>query len=344
MNQRPSNAAPNAGRTVPIHNILLIRQELEAQGVEAIELFRDSGVSPKVTENHDSLLTYDQVIKIVENAVRLSNSPGLGLRIGHNESPTDWGVLGFAMLSCGTVAETLSVVSRFHKTAASLTEVTFSEDQDRLVVEFLPIIHLSAEALPFVVEHQFSALHSVLQVLTGQPVPVQELNLSFARPNYAEMYDDIFQATINFDQPRIQYVFHSSYLELPIVHSSKLGATLATNLCKTQLKRQAVESGFVSRVRYYLLIQGNNFSDARTIADCMHITPRTLRNRLQMLGTSFQEILDESRQQLAIRYLESSDLPLDDIALLVGFSDTSNFRRAFKKWTGHVPSHYRQSH
>ena len=73
------------------------------------------------------------------------------------------------------------------------------------------------------------------------------------------------------------------------------------------------------------------------------MTSRTLRNRLQAQSTSFQAILDNVRQQLAIDYLEQTDLSIDYICGLVGFDNASNFRRAFRQWTGKNPSDLRGS-
>lgn len=326
---------------VPIHNVALIRQELEGQSANLIELFRGSGVSPNIVENDEALLTYEQVTRIIQNALCLASKPGLGLRIGRRESPTDWGVLGFAMLSCNTVLEMIELVSRFHRTAASMTDVSFDIEGGLAFVELLPPPALNPPVLQFVIEEHFSAFQNALTVVTGKPVPVQSINIAYTKPDYHRLYKEVFRCPVNFDQPRNQYLFSANYLDIPVAQSSELTSKLARKLCETQLKRQSAEPDFLGQVRYYLLLRGSTFADAETVAECMHITSRTLRNRLHVLGTSFQQVLDETRQQLAIQYLKASDLGIDEIAQLVGFSDTSNFRRAFKKWTGRVPSHYR---
>jgi AraC-like DNA-binding protein len=63
---------------------------------------------------------------------------------------------------------------------------------------------------------------------------------------------------------------------------------------------------------------------------------------LQDVGTSYQRILDEVRKEMAIEYLRNSNLPIEEIAALVGYSDPSNFRKAFRRWTGRAPSYYRE--
>ena len=100
--------ADNDVWTVPANNVLLMREALLAEGVSEMELLRNTGISPKQIKNIDSLLTFDQVRAITENAVRLTKIEGLGLKIGRNESPVDWGVLGYAMMSCSTIGAATS--------------------------------------------------------------------------------------------------------------------------------------------------------------------------------------------------------------------------------------------
>ena len=97
------------------------------------------------------------------------------------------------------------------------------------------------------------------------------------------------------------------------------------------------------RVRKLILEQKNDFWTEAFIAEKMNVTSRTLRNRLRRLGTSYQETLDSLREQIARDVLRRSRLTVSEIAEHVGYSDARSFRRAFKKWTGMTPDHYRNN-
>jgi AraC-like DNA-binding protein len=77
------------------------------------------------------------------------------------------------------------------------------------------------------------------------------------------------------------------------------------------------------------------------IATMLNLSPRTYRRRLDAEGQSFQKLLDQVRSEHATRYLQNTRLPLSTIAYMVGFSDASNFRRAYIKWTGVAPGKVR---
>jgi len=89
---------------------------------------------------------------------------------------------------------------------------------------------------------------------------------------------------------------------------------------------------------------GNNFPDFSEICEKLNMTPQTLRRRLKEANTSYQEIKDNIRKDASIYYLSKPELSIDEIALLMGFSEASSFHRAFKKWTSKTPSVYRREH
>jgi AraC-like DNA-binding protein len=114
--------------------------------------------------------------------------------------------------------------------------------------------------------------------------------------------------------------------------------------CEALLASLDVHDGLLTRVRRLLLARPGDFPDLLSAAQALHTSGRSLRRHLSELGTSYQQVLDEVRKRLALQYLTTTHLPLYEIAFLLGFSDPSNFRRAFKKWTGKSPGEYRREH
>ena len=77
------------------------------------------------------------------------------------------------------------------------------------------------------------------------------------------------------------------------------------------------------------------------VADKLSLTPRTLQRKLQDLGISHNALLDQMRRQLAMRYLREREMAICEVAYLLGFSESSSFHRAFKRWTGVTPKEFR---
>jgi AraC-like DNA-binding protein len=111
--------------------------------------------------------------------------------------------------------------------------------------------------------------------------------------------------------------------------------------CEALLASLDVQDALLTRVRRLLIARPGDFPDLASAAHMLQTSGRSLRRHLSSMGTSYQAILNEVRKRLALQYLTATHLPLYEIANLLGFSDPSNFRRAFKKWTGKLPSDYR---
>jgi len=116
---------------------------------------------------------------------------------------------------------------------------------------------------------------------------------------------------------------------------------LALDLCKEQLEQirplLVVDDSASFKVQEYLSSTPLYRTDMEKCSQKMNITSRTLRRKLETEGTSYQRILDEFRNTLAVKYLNSTSMTLEEIAERLGFSDAANFSHAFKRWCGHAP-------
>ncbi len=131
--------------------------------------------------------------------------------------------------------------------------------------------------------------------------------------------------------------------DVPLIHSNPATAKLTEKLVKDFISRHKEGDNIVQEVRYRLLRIPGQFPNIEMVAQELGMSQRTLRRNLQQQGVSFSDIYDDVRKGLAIEYLQSSNLTAENIAQLLGFAEQSNFRRAFKRWTGKPPSSYRVS-
>jgi AraC-like DNA-binding protein len=184
---------------------------------------------------------------------------------------------------------------------------------------------------------------SLGRFLTGDPdmQPI-EVHLNHPTPEYASEYSKHFDCPILFDQPRTELVIDSAYLDLPLIMADQATAAMAESQCAEILARMGPKEGIAAKVRRILLSNPGQFPPVDVVASHLATSTRTLSRSLQEVGTSYQRILDEVRKEMAIEYLRNSSLPIEEIAALVGYSDPSNFRKAFRRWTGHAPSYYRE--
>ena len=183
-----------------------------------------------------------------------------------------------------------------------------------------------------------TATIAALNFVTGKSIASDRLELSYARPDHYRAYARYFGCPVYFDRAVNQLVFNADILDLPVIQRSDVSAKIAASLCAQQLNRQSIETDFVYRVRHCLLMRTDRFPTADEVAQQLHMTSRTLRNKLRHDDTSFQSIFDDVRKQIALDYLENSTMTVAEIAAILGFDSSRNFRRAFMRWTGELPS------
>jgi AraC-like DNA-binding protein len=136
-------------------------------------------------------------------------------------------------------------------------------------------------------------------------------------------------------------VLSRKVLELPITQANKFNARMSEKLCQEILHKYIGEEGLTTRIRHIILQVPGEFPDEEAVAAELALSARSLRRKLGELGTSYRDLREQVRSDLAQQYLRNSNMSVDQVAYLLGYTETTNFRRAFKRWLGVSPREYR---
>jgi AraC-like DNA-binding protein len=194
----------------------------------------------------------------------------------------------------------------------------------------------------FAFEWLLRLLHGLLSWLVGRSIVLESVAFPYPRPAHAEDYALIYTAHSTFDAETLSAIFAANLLDLPIRRDeAALQAFLDGAPGKlTTLYRRDRE--MVLRVRNALREALPASGSLGDVASALHLSPRTLHRRLKEEGSSFQVIKDALRRDLAINRLAKTRQALTAIAAELGFADSAAFYRAFLRWTGIAPAHYRR--
>jgi len=182
----------------------------------------------------------------------------------------------------------------------------------------------------------------LLAWLAGGRLPAARFDFAFAVPVYAGSYGPVFTAPLRFGQAQSALWFDADLLQLPVRRDeAALRLFLGDAQGNVIVPRHAVDE-VGSRLRQHLLRSQPAWPGLAACAEALHMSTATLQRRLAQEGTAFQQLKDELRRDLAISRLNTSTVPVNALAIELGFADSAAFQRAFKHWTGSAPGSYRR--
>jgi AraC-like DNA-binding protein len=198
-------------------------------------------------------------------------------------------------------------------------------------------------SIEFGYELLYGALINTLRGMLNAPQLCLRMELPYPRPEHSDLYYEVFGADVHFDCGSGRIVFHQDLLNTPLPSSNAVLRNLDEAECARLLADLEEENSVAEQTLRLLRKLEGQYPQMPQIANMLNLSPRTYRRRLDEEEQSFQKLLDQVRGEHATRYLQNTRLPLSSIAYMVGFSDASNFRRAYQKWTGKAPGAVRRS-
>ncbi|MDF0731531.1 AraC family transcriptional regulator [Pseudomonas entomophila] len=185
-------------------------------------------------------------------------------------------------------------------------------------------------------------VHGVACWLAGRRIPILAIDLRCAEPPFCDDYRVMFSENLQFDRPRTRMIIPADCLEVPLRRTSEELLRFLAEAPGNILVKYRDPDSLARRIRRTLGQRDPaEWPDAECLARELHLSASTLRRRLADEGQTYQGLKDSVRRQLAIDWLARSELGLSEIALHLGFADGSSFYKAFRKWFGCNPGHYR---
>ncbi|ANP35546.1 AraC family transcriptional regulator [Phaeobacter gallaeciensis] len=185
--------------------------------------------------------------------------------------------------------------------------------------------------------------HGIASWVAGRELPLREVSFAFQKPEFAEDYPILFPAPVRFGEVSSSLTFDGTLDRLPVSRSEAEMQEFLIRAPRDWIFTSFREHAVMLRVRELLLQSERLSCNLEDAARVLNLTPRTLIRRLDAENTSFQEIKDGLRRDIAIRDLSLGAKSIEAVSQDVGFASAANFHRAFKRWTGTTPGSYRRS-
>ena len=313
---------------------------LESKGVDPAPVFRNAGLDPRLWNQPGARFSVAALDQAWADATKITRDPCIGLKAAGYVNPASLQALGFAWLASDSVFDALSRLVRYSQLLSDglLLELAVSGQDCRLVIDY------SVEDLgnmPVRIDAFFAGILALSRMITTDSLNATALSLRHSPPPCAKEFDRLFGTSVRFDAVEDSITFARDAAERPLPTGNRWLARKSDQVIDDYLQRFNSDT-FADRVRSRLidLLPSGAFSE-REIAAALYLSARTLQRRLSDEGTSFKSVLDEARQVLATRYIGEDRLSIKETSYLLGFSEPSNFSRAFKRWTGTTPARFR---
>ncbi len=325
---------------IPPPYLLQIVHQVAACGVDVDRWLAPAGLSAGALAELAQDFPLPLFERLLRDALALTGEPALGLLVGQSLQLQTHGYVGYAALSSGSLRQALGLFGAFTRARLSLLDVVVEERGDTVRVRIVERWHLGAAQRP-VLEAVTMAVKNILEAISVGSGSIDLVSFPFAAPSYADFAGKLLGCRVRYGSSWAGFTLPNRGLDRPLRAADPIAFREAVNICERELARLATTETFAGRVRRLLLEQPNGFPSLEVCARLLQVTPRTLHRRLLDEGTSFREILEELRSQLARDYLQLGSFSFQEIAYRLGYRDIANFRRAFKRWEGEPPVTYR---
>lgn len=319
--------------------ILPLLDYLESAGLDPADLLGRAGVARAALSDPRSRLPKHQFQSLWQAASVALGDPAIALRVSTMVRPSSLGVIGHLASASESARNAFATVKRL---TPLLWEDFECALETRDEVAFLRCG--TGRATP---RDRFTSEYAVGLTVTlcrlrasGRAEPL-EARFSYPAPAYADEYARILRLPVRFDADGDGVLLPLSMIDVANPAADAGLIDLLERYAAEQLAGLGHQASFAERVRACVrAAQPSGNLTAEQVARRLSVSPRTLRRRLGEEGSSYRAIVDEVRAELARHHLAREKRAIDDVALLLGFSDQSAFTKAFRRWTGRTPAEF----
>ena len=317
----------------------------DAKGIAVDPLFEKADLKPEILDSDEGRIDGEQLQTFIHLLAEHTGNPVLGLETGDYVQPGSYSVLGYITMSCATLGEAVTRIAPYEKLVGDMgtTRLKMKGDSATLI---WTCNFTDSVVWPQVVDNVFASWINYARWLADStdatPLEVR-LRRPSPGPEHEKAYALRWQCPVQFDAEEDSVTFAQSLLATRLRQPDPLLRKTLEAHALSQLALLDTDTDLTSKVKQSIqkqLAEGITRQDM--VAEDLGMTSRTLQRKLSQEGVSYQKLLDEVRQQMAEDYLQNTDMSIPDIALRLGYSETTSFHRKFKAATGKTPGDFRR--
>ena len=309
-------------------------------GITSEELLAGSGVEASELAEPNGRLPLDTYLSIIARARTLTGEPGIGICWGLRMRVSAYGYLGFALMCAPTLRGALELLIQFNPLISTAMDLRLDIDGDTGVLSLIENADFGS-VRDVVILARLTGMWRIAQLISGKDFE-SNTEIGFPEPKYYGRFAHMVPPR-KFGQRQTRVFFKASAMDAPLVMADASALDLARKQCDLQMEALSSGGRLVRSVRRLLWDRDGAVRSPREVAKAVHMSPRTLRRKLALHGSSLSSLLGAERRDRAVSLLRSSELSIEEMSDLLGYGSVQNFTRAFRQWTGETPAAFRRS-
>jgi AraC-like DNA-binding protein len=332
-----------AGSTIAARMVLRIVDHCRSRGIDGDALYREMALSPAALAEPGARLPYPAVARVGERALALTGDDAFGLHLAQDVARRDQIDAGLLLaMASPTVRVALEKVARYQRFWGDGDRARLVRLPDGLAVRYnLP--GASGTYARHADECAMAEIAIGVRALSGSDVVPRVVRFRHAPPRALDEHRALFRCQIEFRAAHTELELDEAACATPMAHANATFSAIFQHEVERAIARLPAAARASENVR--AAVRATLATGGTTLAATARLlatSPRTLQRQLQAEQTSFAEIVDAVRCELARAYLERG-LPIPEVAALLGYSDVTAFHHAFQRWTGSTPARARTS-
>jgi AraC-like DNA-binding protein len=317
--------------------------DLRGHGRNVDSILDEAGLDLRTVNREGGRIPWQAQAKLIDIAARELGDDCYGIHLVAKVDVHDADALAYVGLASHTLGDALANIARYVKVFNEAVEFDLSAE-DGVTVLGVSGVDPSFTHHGQQVEFGTALLLHLYRFLAKRQITPVEVHFVHGREHGQREVSHYFGCRVRYLQNRVGIVFRATDMATLIDTSDYRLLKILTVHCEGILKEHAVRhAGILQKVERRIIdLLPKGSAKAKVIAADLGVSERTLARQLAALGTSFNEVLDQIRKQLALKYVKETDLRLAQVAFLLGYANPPAFSLAFKRWTGRAPMELRQ--
>lgn len=328
-----------------IGSVICVAKTLDAYGFDGTAELVDAGIDIHSTPAFDARVPVGLLHKAVISRGGRKIDPLFGIKYAGFVNPATYHAFGVMLTSSTTLRAFCMRLQRYWAYINTGDSVEF-DGHGKLAYQQIVLLDLLDQPYEKLL-HESAWVATIIKLIRMVSTPKfapQRISLAFARPeDCTGEYDAYFRCPIEYDAQSTVIYFSEDDLDTTLVGGNAELARHSESLVYNYLKTfTEVDPLNAARMALFELLPRGQFS-LDMLAESLDKDEQTLSAELKRAGTSYQQLLGDTRRELAEEYITRADLTVNEIAYMLGFSDCSNFARSFRRWTGTSPTDFREN-